>query len=199
METTTNKEITYSKIGGWLWLPVISIIVSLFQFLKFIFTVIIHIELLNIGLNCITLVYNLVIIIYLVLISILFFRRKSIIPGLFVILWLFWMAMAAFVMIQSTHYPLTQESNFTVVSQFFGSIVGGLIFIPFFIYSKGVKHTFIIPLNPNNSLENLFVRIEKFVNWLERFLKRRKKLLFPMIILYEVLLIVLNIVISAFL
>ncbi len=198
MENTNNNEIIYSKIRGWLWLPVISIIVSMFQFLKFIFMAITHREIFDIGLNYITLIYNLIIIIYIIIISILFFRRKSITPGLFVILWLFWMAMATFIMIFSSNYHLTLQSNNAVVYQFFGSIIGGLIFIPFFIYSKRVKHTFTIPINTEDSLENLFVHIEKFANSLEQFLGQRKKLLIPMIILYEVILIILSIVISAF-
>ncbi|MDA3954572.1 MAG: DUF2569 family protein [Bacteroidales bacterium] len=198
METTVNNKIIYPKIGGWLWLPVISIIVSMFQFLKFIFMAITHREIFDIGLNYITLLYNLIIIIYIVLISILFFRRKSITSGLFVILWLFWMAMATFIMIHSSNYLITQQSSNSVTYQFFGSIVGGLIFIPFFIYSKRVKSTFTLPLNTKDSLENLFASVEKFVSSLEKFLWKRRKLLIPGIIIYEVIVIVLSIFISAF-
>lgn len=93
-------------------------------------------------------VYNVIMIIITIFLIILFFSRHHLFPKLYILIVLISFFFIPFdSWLVSRAIPNTPVFSSEVISEFLSNIIGGIIWIPYMIYSKRVKVTFIEVFN----------------------------------------------------
>ena len=146
-----NQPVTnlnYTKIGGWLILVAIGLVLSTISVLLYIRSSIlpvfraVPVSQLSGELQFylfLDLVLNLSLLIYITYVIVLFFKRREAVPKLMISLYIL---NFVFIIIDRFVIKSISESQWTFV--IIHSVVSSLIWIPYFLISKRVKGTFVV-------------------------------------------------------
>ncbi len=156
-----QESIMKYEIGGWLVLVIIGLILSFFVLIYQIFTSTVFFDIKTFDLIrsqkntldgilwsliiIIELVYNVLMVIFIGLIILLFFKRRTILPRLIIILYAVNFSFQLIDTLLARQIPaiVADHSSYKSVIQGF---VAACIWIPYFIHSKRVKNTFVVEL-----------------------------------------------------
>lgn len=177
-----------SGIGGWLILPMIALFIQPVKLaieLRKIFTV--HYPY-RIIINYKILILDVIIVLLVSYIAYFFFKKKQVTPMLFVFLYLFLFAVWGFFFI-SDHAVDFQP--------LFASIIGCLVFVPYFVFSKRVRATFTHSLDRSVVWERILLPATPLLEKWAAFLWRTRRFLYPGIIIFFIAVILISIVIIA--
>jgi hypothetical protein len=195
METTT---ITWkSSIKGWLILPALSFLITPLRFIFILFMALSHPESFRIGLNIAILSGDIVLLLLLYYLAYFFFRCYRYTPILYILYRMVYLLFITAIYLSSTHYMLTSASNMELCLEFFGGIIGSLLFIPYFIYSKKAKEIFVTEGDPGKAADRFIKPCEPFLQKFMDFLTRAGKLLIPMVIGFIVVQFIIILIIIA--
>lgn len=175
MEEQTIRSSEKTRICGWLLLPALFFVTQPISIFYKTFKVVNemgpneHLAIIKPAV-----IADSLILIGLVITAYLFFSKKKMAPGMFVVLALY------------IYFVWNMIDAFSQI--FYSPIIANLficlVFIPYFVYSKRVQRTFINPLKSTHMLDRWYVPIESAIIGFYSFLRRHRPWLFPGIILY---------------
>jgi hypothetical protein len=194
-ETTVLK--TKSGFGGLLILPLIGFVLTPVKFLYVLYTCVISIHALAIPLNRTILVLDVLSVLVDIVLFIQFLQKKKIAPAFYIFYRLLWIVAAIGIYVGSIGLPLTQASNLELATDFFGSIVGAMIFVPYFLFSKRVNATFVNEPSDKSFFDKIVKPITPVIAGFAGFLRKTKLFVILLILGYAVLTAVAAIAISA--
>ena len=199
MELTETKTINGFEPGirGWLLLPVLALALQPISFLMSLRGFFYAGHPFRISLNIYILVYNLLVVLLTLHVAYFFFKKKALTPGYFILyraaIFIPWL----YIYFAGGKYPLTSASQASLVQPLLAHIIGLFILVPYFVFSKRVKATFNLPLNPGLSLEGLMIPFQPFIEKVEIFLHRTRKFLILEVLAFIILNIFLAILVTA--
>jgi len=195
-ETKTKKEFE-PGIRGWLLLPLLALVIQPISFLISLSGFLKAANPFRIPLNIYILIYDILVVLLTLHVAYFFFKKKAITPIYFifyrVVIFIPWV----YIYFLGGKYPLTSASQGNLAQPLIAHAIGLLILIPYFIFSKRVKATFTLPLEPGRGLEAFMVSIQPVFEKVEAFLNKTRKFAIPGILAFIFLNIFLAILITA--
>lgn len=160
MDTMNEIKKEPQGIGGWLILVLIGLAITPFRTLFIVIKDLLPVidsEIINNtpalkGIIYCEVIINIIFAVFSILLFILMLKKLKILPSLIIIFFSTNLFFVAFDMIVCSQIPIIQEQgiNESSIIELYRAIIGSAIWIPYFIFSKRVKNTFII----SNSLSN---------------------------------------------
>jgi hypothetical protein len=187
MSDNVNTKSVKSGFGGFLIVPLLAFIATPVKFGFVIYTVLRYPGALRVPLNMAILVIDLVSIFLMTVTFVLFIRKVKAAPALYTFHRLLWIIATVSIFVASLGMPLSPASNMELVGDMFGSIIGCLIFVPYFLFSKRVGATFIKDFTPGNGWDAMVKPFGPFLLGFMNFLRRLKLFIIPLIVVYAAL------------
>lgn len=182
-----EKIKNYNKIGGWLWLPAIALMVQpVSLFIKSIPLFKSYGPPFRLEVNVPILIGDIILLIMVAIVAWFFFNRKRIAPALYIlkiiIMVLMWEIIDGLI-------------NSGIDPPYIGMLLHCLVILPFLVLSKRVYETFVEELNSNIWIEKVFIRLSPFLinSYLQ--LRKMKWLVFVFVILFLCFALFLNVMI----
>jgi hypothetical protein len=160
MDTMNEIKKEPQGIGGWLILVLIGLAITPFRTLLIVIKDILPVidsEIINNnpplkGMIYSELIINLIFVVFSILLFILMLKKLKIFPSLIIVYFISNLFFVVIDMIAGSQIPIIREQglNESSIIELCRAIIGSAIWVPYFIYSKRVKNTFII----SNSLSN---------------------------------------------
>jgi hypothetical protein len=191
MESTSVVTEKTGSIGGWLLLPALALCLQPVFFVLKIVQVMRTAPSFGGHISVIwpAFWFDALMLIMVGIVSLAFFRKRSVAPGLFVayvlLMWICWAAISG---VSSTHL------DNGLIAMLFHLIV----LLPYMVFSRRVADTFVLPPDPSYFMDRLLVRVGKPPENLYRFLRRQRWLVAVHIILFLVLVVFLNSAVRSF-
>jgi hypothetical protein len=180
-----EKDNQYNKIGGWLWLPAIALLVqpvsffsgSILPFFKS------RPSYITLSVNVPVLIGDIIILCFVALVAWFYFTRKKIAPVLFIIkivfMVLLWQIMSGFV---------DSQNDPPLIGMMFHTVV----IIPYLVLSKRVSATFVEDLDDSIMIEKVFKGISfSLMNFYQR-LRNMKAFILLFVIIFLFVAVILN-------
>lgn len=197
MELTKTGKTVEPGLSGWLILPMLALIVQVIAFFNSLRGFMNAPDPFRISLNAWILVYNIALVVLTLHVAYFFFKRKSITPIYFIVYRIALFIPWVFIFLAGDNYPLTSSAQASLGQPFIAHTIGLLIFVPYFIYSKRVKATFVKPLERGKWQEDFMFKVQPFFDKVEGFFNKTRKYIIFEVIGLIVVTVALGIVISA--
>jgi hypothetical protein len=198
MNTNTPADVKTKKgFGGFLIVALLAFIATPVKFGFVVYTLLTAPGALRLPLNAVILVLDLVSIFLMTVTFFLFIRKVKAAPALYIFHRLVWIIAVIAVFVAALHLPKTAASNMQLTGDMFGSIIGCLIFVPYFLFSKRVAATFVNDFSPGNGWDAMVRPFAPFLQGLTGFLRKLKLFIIPLIIVYAALTVFIAIFIQA--
>lgn len=179
-----EKEIKYDKIGAWLWLPALGLMIAPISFIsKNIVPFFQNHYPYKLTIDYTIMLADIFLLIMVGIVAWHFFKRKAHTPIIYIIYILVMVLMWEIVdgLHQSQNDP-----------PFIAMIFYCIVIVPYFVLSVRVKETFIVELNNEVLIEKIFLPFTSFLNRFFLALKKSRYLIFLIMILFVFVGILLN-------
>jgi len=197
MELTKTGNPVDAGLKGWLILPMIAIIVQVIAFFNSLRGFSQAVNPFRLTLNIWIFSYNILLIALTLHVAYFFFKKKDITPIYFIIYRIVLFIPWVFIFLAGDKYPLTSAAQASLAQPFLAHTIGLLIFVPYFIFSKRVKATFIEPLDTTKTIERVMVKLQPRFDKFGGFLYKTRKFLILEVIGLIILTVFLGILIMA--
>jgi len=186
-----------SGIGGWLFLPLLVLVLQPILFLKELATFLGHPGVFRFSLNIYIFLYDIILSLLSVHIVYFLLKRKAVAPVYFILGRTITFVLWSFIFFAGLDMPMTQASQLDLTRPFFAHLVGLFVLVPYFLFSKRVQNTFSEPLEKTVSVERIVIPLEPgFLKWWS-FFTRTRKWIFLQLLGFAILVILLGILITA--
>ncbi len=170
-----------SGISGWLYLPLLVLLIQPLYFIKVLWGFLQASNPFQFSINIYILIYDILLILTTLHLIYLFLKKKSITPIYFLFNKMLFFILWTFIAVYSVNIHLTAESNLNIFQVFFANIIGLIIFIPYFTFSRRAKNTFSQDLVQNIALDRIIVFLVPFLDKLQIFFYKIRKYFFLLI------------------
>lgn len=179
-----ETAIKYNKIGGWLWLPALGLVITPLSFIsKSIVPLFQNHYPYRVTIDYTILLADIFLLILVGIVAWHFFKRKTHTPIIYIIYILVMVLMWEIVdgLHQSQNDP-----------PFIAMIFYCIVIVPYFVLSVRAKETFVVELNNGVFVEKIFLPFISFLNRFYSALKKSKYFIFLIMILFVFAGIILN-------
>lgn len=175
MELTKEYNSIEPGLKGWLILPMVTLIVQVIAFFKSFSDFMNNPGAFRIPLNGWIFAYNIILVVLTLHVAYFFFKKKAITPVYFIVYRIILYIPWVFIYLAGSNLPLTSSAQNSLIQPFVAHTIGILVLVPYFVFSRRVKATFQLPLEPSKTLEAIMVKVQPFFARVEGFLDKTRK------------------------